>query len=191
MFNFTNNPDRALFEAVTREAIQIFGINIKYYITSFNESKEPIYSEDSKPLIEAEYKLKAYTETIQEDWILTRFGLGSNDILSISIDVKEFSDSVGVDPKAGDYVWVDYMSRLFIVTDIDKENAIFLQKKFVWEIKLKAADISGEEFLNTLNTITNYENITDNINDNSAISQAVSGIVVEKIGDESIFGAFE
>lgn len=191
MFNFTNNPDRTLFESVTREAIQIFGINIKYYITSFNENKEPIFAEDSKPLIEAEYKLKAYTQTIEEDWILTRFGLGSNDILNISIDIKEFSDSVGINPKPGDYVWIDYMSRLFIVTDVDKENAIFLQKKFVWEIRLKAADISGEEFLDSLNTITNYESIIDNINDNDAISQAVSGIVVEKTGDESIFGSFE
>lgn len=191
-FDFTNSSDRSFFESVVNEAIKVFGLNIIYYTTTFNQNKEPIYGEDSKPLISGEYKIKAYSESIQEDWILTRFGLGSNDLMVIHIDVKEFEFAVGdFEPKPGDYVWVDYMSRLFIVTDVDKEDNIFLQKKFVYNIKMKSADISGEEIGVGLTTITNYETISDNQNDNTAISQAASAVVKTKLNDSSIFGAFE
>lgn len=194
MFNSsTNKNDQALFAKIVQEAIQLYGINIKYYVTSFNTSKKPIFAEDTKPKIIGEYKLKAYGEVIEEDWLLTRFGLGSNDILLLHIDIKEFTESVGdFEPKSGDYIWVDYMSRLFVITDIrKKESNIFLQKKFVYNIHMKAADISGEEILSDITTLTNYENLQDNINDNSSITIATSGTIVEKIGDRSIFGDWE
>ena len=191
-FDFTNETDRLLFENVANEAIKIFGINVIYYTTTFDQTKDPIYGEDTKPLVDGEYKIKAYTETIQEDWILSRFGMGSNDLLTINIDMKEFEYSVGdFEPKPGDYVWVDYMSRLFIVTDLDQEDNIFLQKKFVYNIRMKAADIQGEEIDISLNTITDYEAVVDLQNDNSAITAAVSGILVDKTGDTSIFGEYE
>ena len=41
-----------------------------------------------------------------------------------------------------------------------------------------------------LNTITDYEAVVDLQNDNSAITAAVSGILVEKLGDTSIFGDY-
>lgn len=191
-FNFTNSSDRLLFEQITNEAIKIYGIDVIYYTTEFNANKEPIFSEDSKPKLTGEYKIKVYTQAIQEDWILSRFGLGSNDLLVVNIDDTEFRYSVGdFEPKAGDYIWIKYMNRLFIVTDVDKEDAIFLEKKFLYSIKLKAADIQGEEIDTVLETITNYENLADLQNDNSAITIAASGIVKDKIGDMSIFGAFE
>jgi hypothetical protein len=185
-FNFTNPKDRALFDSVINEAIDMHGIDVEYYTATYAE-KDKIYGEDSKPLVDARYKLRAYAELIQEDYILTRFGLGSSDIFTIDIGISEFKACTGLEPKTGDFIWVPYMERLFEVTDIDKENAIFLQKKFTYSIHLKTADISGEEILDTL-PLTDYENVLDAQNDNDAVSIAVSGVIVEKVGDEDPFG---
>lgn len=191
-FNFTNNLDQDLFARFAQEAIQLYGIDVEYWNVTFDTTKDKIYAEDSKPKVTAVFKLRAYAEIIQEDFILTRFGLGSNDIYSINLDVKEWDESVGssTPPKPGDYFWIKYMNRLFIVTDIDKENNVFLQKKFVYNIHLKAADISGEEIGANLG-ITNYEAVADVQNDNTAITAQTSGFVIQKTGDTSIFGAFE
>jgi len=192
-FDFENNPDRTLFEGIVNESINIYGLSTIYYIVNFDESKDRILSEDSKPVISAEYPMKFYAEVIQEDWVLTRFGFNSEDLIRLHIGKKEFEDTVGVGstPKIGDYITIKYMnSRLFVITDIDEEDNVFLQKKFVWNITLKPADISGEELGPAITTLPDYENTKDDTNDNSTITDAISGIVVEKEDDQDIFGGW-
>jgi len=174
--------DRLLFDKVSREAISLFGIKTQYLTVKFDANKEPIYGEDTKPLINGVYKIIMYTEVIQEDWMLSRFGFQSDDTLTVNISQTEFTDSVGRDPQDGDYVWVDYMKRLFVVTDVDQESNIFHQRKFIWDIHLKAADINGEELMAGLD-FTDYEAVVDNQNDNSAVSTAASGVVISKPDD--------
>lgn len=190
-FNIGSDSDRTFFASVTQEAIRTFGIDIEYWTTTFDAQKDPIYDEDSKPLINGRYKLKAHTTLIQEDTLMSRFGLSFiTDSFRISIDEKEFNESVGGTPYPGDYVWINYMNRLYIVSNVDKEDNIFLQKKFVWNIDLKVADLAGEEVSANLD-LPDYETMLDNQNDNSAITEAISGFIKEKIGDKSIFGTYE
>jgi len=184
-----SEKDRVLFEKVSREAINLFGIKAQYLTVAFDATKEALYSEDTKPLVNGVYKIVVYTEVIQEDWMLSRFGFQSDDLVTINISETEFTDSIGRDPQVGDYVWIDYMSRLFAVTDVDQESNVFHQKKFIWDIHLKSADINGEELMAGVD-FTNYETIVDNQNDNTTISNAASGLVIEKPNDKDIFGGW-
>ena len=131
-FDATNNYDKNLFASYAQEAIKIHGIDLIYLTVQFNDNKEPIYGEDTKPLITGRYKIRGYAELIEEDIILRRFGFGSDDTMRIQIDVKEFNEVLNnTVPKAGDFIWIEYMKRLFVVTNVDAESAIFLQKKFI------------------------------------------------------------
>mgnify|MGYP001568898767 CR=1 FL=1 len=190
-FNFTNNKDRAFFEKIVGESIEIFGISIVYYITIFDATKDKIYQEDTRPKIGDYYYFKAYlNEIIAEDWILSRFGFNSEDFLQLYIAEKDFANKTSTIPKMGDFVTIDYMNnRLFVVTDVDKEDNVFLQKKYVYKLQLKPADVTGEEITN--DKLPNYETIVDNMNDNSAITEAASAIVVEKTNDKKIFGDWD
>ena len=195
-FDATNTLDKTFFEGVLQESIKIFGISVEYWQTDYNQNKDRIFSDDTKPLIIAKYPMKVMGEIIQEDWLLTRFGLGSNDFVNLQIDKKEFAEIVGKDaiPKSGDYLWIQYMNRLFIITDVDQEEAVFLQQKFSYTLRCKAADISGEEISTTISsdiTSANYEITIDNSNDNDYITQALSGVVKEKSNDRSIFGDYD
>lgn len=190
-FDATNNYDKNLFASYAQEAIKIHGIDLIYLTVQFNDNKEPIYGEDTKPLITGRYKIRGYAELIEEDIILRRFGFGSDDTMRIQIDVKEFNEVLNnTVPKAGDFIWIEYMKRLFVVTNVDAESAIFLQKKFIYDIDTKAADISGEELMAGVN-FENYETIQDVQNDNSALISAISGVVINKTNDRSIFGDYD
>ena len=188
--NFDNSADQAFHDGLVNETISLHGIDTEYWTMTFVE-KDSIYGEDTKPTIDGRYKIQAYTETIQENWILTRFGFDSEDLLQVQFGVTDFTENVGRDPLAGDYVWIRYMGRLFRVTDVDKEDIIFQQNKYCWVLHLKSANISGDYQDPALNIAKNYETLVDPQNDNDAITAESSAIVMTKAGDTNPFGAWE
>lgn len=184
-----SDKDRKFFESVVNESISATGIDIQYLTVAYNSEKDKLYAEDTKPLIDGRYKMTAYTETIEEEWILSRYGFSSPDDITIHIGKKTVEDTIGQDPKEGDFVYIDYMARLFVITDADQESNIFQQQKFVWNIHLTAADINGEELGDDIN-FTDYEEVADVQNDNDTISEEISGFLVEKSGDTDRYGNY-
>ena len=67
-FDATNTLDKTFFEGVLQESIKIFGISVEYWQTDYNQNKDRIFSDDTKPLIIAKYPMKVMGEIIQEDF---------------------------------------------------------------------------------------------------------------------------
>lgn len=191
-FNFTNNSDRALFEEVFKEAVDIFGIDIEYWVVEFDETKEELYAEDSKPLITEKYDMKAYGEYIQEEFLLTKFGLQSSDIFEIVLSKTKFEETVGdnAEPKSGDRVYVNYMDRIFTVAEAKEEDNIYLQRKYSWKLVLNPTDFNGTEVTENIG-VPDYEEESPLFDDNDLIDELDDDVVVEKEGDTNPWGDFE
>ena len=92
-FDFNNNQDRAVFEKALAESVNIYGIAVQYLVVDFDEEKDELYSEDTKPLITAKYDMQMYGELIQEDFLLSRFGLQSDDSIELTIPKSTFEET--------------------------------------------------------------------------------------------------
>lgn len=195
-FDFTNTNERACFEDQFEEAISVFGIDISYWIVEHDNEKEELYAEDCTPIVTEKHDMKAYGDLIQEDFILTKYGLDSSDQIDLTISKKKFVELVGIGtyPKAGDMVYINYMDRIFLVTEAKEEDNIFLQKKFGWKLLLTAADYSGTANSPTLSgddALPDMEAEPPVFDDNDLIDLLDAEVVVEKIGDTSPWGDFD
>lgn len=185
-FNFTNSPDRALFEEVFKEAIDIYGIEIEYWIVEFDEAKDRLYAEDTKANITENYDMMAYGEYINEEFLLTKFGIQSSDIFEIVLSKSKFEEIAGdgAEPKSGDRVYVKYMDRIFTVTEAKEEDNIYLQKKFSWKLVLNPSNLDGMEVTDNIG-VPDIEIEEAVFDDNSLIDELDDDVVVEKTDDVS------
>lgn len=191
-FNFSNNQDRAVFEKALAETVDIYGIDIQYLVVTFDHDKDPLYNEDTKPLVSAKYNMKAYGELIQEDFLLSRFGLQSEDSIELSLSKAKFEEIVGEDtyPKSGDKVIINYMNnRIFTVAEAKEEDNVFLQKKFGWRLILQAADLVGEEVTPDIG-VDDIELEPPVFDDNDLIESLDDDVVVNDPEEESPWGEF-
>lgn len=192
-FNFTNNPDRSVYENTLAESIEIFGISIEYLMVEYDETKEKLYAEDSKPIITEKYLMKAQAEYLgSEDFMLTKFGLQSTDNMELTISKSKFEEIVGdgAEPKSGDRVKVIYQDRIYTVAEAKEESNIFLQKKFSWLLILNPTDFIGAEVTPNIG-VPDYEEEPPLFDDNDLIDELGDDIVVEKTDDASPWGDFE
>jgi hypothetical protein len=192
-FNFTNTPDRAVYENTLAESIEIFGISIEYLVVEYDETKEKLYAEDSKPHTTARYLMKAQAEYLgSEDFMLTKFGLQSSDQMELVISKSKFEEIVGdgAEPKSGDRVYITYQDRYYTVADAKEESNIFLQRKFSWMLILNPTDLIGAEVTPNIG-VPDYEDEEDIFNDNDLIDELDDDIVVEKTDDVNPFGDWE
>ena len=195
-FNFSDSCEQSMFERQFEESIQIYGIDISYWLVDHDETKDELYAEDCTPVVTEKYEMKAYGELIQEDFILTKYGLDSDDQIELTISKKKFRELVGEakTPESGDMVYINYMERIFIVTEAKEEDNIFLQKKFGWKLLLNAADYSGTA---TSPALSGDDTIPDMVgelpifDDNALIDELDDDVVVEKDGDASPWGDFD
>ena len=192
-FDFTSTNDRAVFENTLSEAIDIFGIDIEYWVVEFDETKEELYAEDSKPIITEKYSMKASAEYLaSEDFMLTKFGLQSTDTMELVIPKSKFEEIVGdgAEPKSGDRIKVIYQDRIYTVAEAKEESNIFLQKKFSWLLILNPTDFIGAEVTPNIG-VPDYEEEPPLFDDNDLIDELDDDVVVEKTGDTSPWGDFE
>ena len=192
-FDFTSTNDRAVFENTLSEAIDIFGIDIEYWVVEFDETKEELYAEDSKPLITEKYSMKASAEYLaSEDFMLTKFGLQSTDTMELVIPKSKFEEIVGdgAEPKSGDRIKVIYQDRIYTVAEAKEESNIFLQKKFSWLLILNPTDFNGTEVTPNIG-VPDYEDEPPIFDDNDLIDELDDDIVVEKTDDVNPWGDFE
>lgn len=191
-FNFSNNPDRALFEEVFKEAIDIYGIDIEYWVVEFNTEKDKLYAEDTKALVTEKYNMKAYGTYIDEQFILSKFGIQSSDIFEIVLSKSKFEEIVGdgASPKSGDKCYVNYMDRIFTVTETQEEENIYLQEKFSWKLVLNPSDYDGMEVTPNIG-VPDMEAEDAVFDDNSIIDELEENIVVDKENDSNPWGDYE
>ena len=192
-FSLTSDKDRNLYAKLTAESIKIFGLNVEYWRVDRDQNKDTLYGEDTKPLISAKYDMKMYGEVIEENWMLTRFGIETNDDMELVIDRDTFEEYLGDNevPNSGDFVYVSYLDRIFIISDVkDDEENVFLQNKFVWKLMLSSADLDGEEVTPDIG-IDDYEDEDPVVNDATSHAVSAADFIRDKIGDTNPFGEWD
>ena len=196
-FNFKGNNERKLYQSLITEAIEIWGIQIEYWRANRDPEKDKLYAEDTNPSFVDKFPMKAYFDKyFMEQYNMNKFGFQSPDATDMYISHDQWHKEMGEDttPRAGDFVWLEYNNRVFIITTIEQEDHVFLQQKHTYRIHMVSAEVeggtltemtSGDEAL----AIDNWPN-QDPLEWDGATTNSpeTSGIVVEKTNDVEPWG---
>lgn len=198
-FKFDSPSEKKFYQNILTEAINKYGYSIEYWRADRDKTKDRLYSEDSFPNFVDKFPMKAWFQPIQEVYMFNKFGFQSADAMDLYISNQQFYDVMGPDttPRAGDYIWLKYQNRVYIISTVEREDNIFLQEKSTYRMHIVAADVEGGTL--TANTsgdealaIENWPNIDPlEWDDNSANAEEISGVLVDKLTDVSPFGDWE
>lgn len=207
-FKFNSISEKGLYQSVLTEAISKYGYDIEYWRADRDANKDKLYSEDPYPTFVAKFPMKAWFEVINEVYMFNKFGFQSADAMDIYITHQQFKDAMGGDhdpenvqpsitPRAGDFIWVKYQNRVYIIATVEQENNVFLQEKNTYRLHVTAADIEG----GTLTAETSGDEalaIEDwpkkdplEWDDATANIEEITGIVATKDNDISPFGEWD
>ncbi len=207
-FKFDSPSEKKLYQGLITEAISKFGYSIEYWRTDRDKTKDKLYSEDPFPKFVTKFPMKAQFEVINEVYMFNKFGFQSADAMDIFISHQQFKDAMGgehdpdnvqpsITPRAGDFIWVKYQNRVYIITTVEQENNIFLQEKNTYRLHVTAADVEG----GMLTTETSGDEDLaipewpkqDPLewDDNVANAEEISGVVTTKVGDSNPFGDWD
>lgn len=211
-FRFNSLSEQKLYQGWLTEAISKFGANIEYWRADRNPQKDKLYSEDPYPTFVTKFPMKAWFQVINEVYVFNKFGFQSPDAMDIIISHQQFYDAMGtmngvgydssdvqpdITPRAGDFIWVKYQNRVYIIATVEMEDNVFLQKKMTYRMHVQAADVeggmlttetSGDEAL----AIDGWPNLDPlEYDDNTANAEEISGISVLKEDDLNPYGGWE
>jgi hypothetical protein len=207
-FKFDSISEKKLYQSVITEAIKISGYDCEYWRADRDKTKDKLYSEDSHPNFVTKFPIRCQFDVINEVYMFNKFGFQSPDAMDIYISHQQFKNAMGGDydpdtvqptitPRAGDFIWVKYQNRVYIITTVEQENNVFLQEKNTYRLHVTAADVeggslteetSGDESL----AIDNWPGLDSlEFDDNRANAEEISGVVVTKTGDSSPFGEWD
>jgi hypothetical protein len=208
-FKFNSANEQKLYQGFLTEAISKYGYEIEYWRADRSKEKDKLYSEDPYPTFVAKYPMRAWFQVIQEVFAFNKFGFQSPDAMDIIISHQQFYDVMGGDgtdesgvqpditPRAGDFIWVKYQNRVYIITTVEQEDNVFMQKKHTYRMHVNAADVeggmltpetSGEEDL----AIPDWPHLDPlEYDDNSANVDEITGLVVTKTDDTNPYGDWE
>jgi hypothetical protein len=84
--------ERAVFKSIYEEQIQNYGVELNYYVNGFNLSAmNLLYGEHPTQEYSGPFVIKGYLE-LDESISLSRWGMESNDELTVFIGIKTFTD---------------------------------------------------------------------------------------------------
>jgi hypothetical protein len=146
-YNLTDNPEHCLFEQMVQESCDITGFPIEY--RKLLNDNEQLFGEDPNANLSEPILTKAMFEPSDETSILDMFGITGDDTMEIvNIPINTFTrdcsasfnnidPDLKVIPVVGDVIKILYSNRNYEITNISKENIIFLAKKFVYTLILR------------------------------------------------------
>lgn len=204
-FKFNSIKEKALYQSVITEAINIAGYDCEYWRVNRDKNKDKLYSEDPYPSFVTKFPLKCQFEVIAETYMFNKFGFQSADAMDIYISHQQFKNVMGgehdpdtvqpnITPRAGDFIWIKYQNRVYTIATVEQENNIFLQEKNTYRLHITAADVEGGTL--TVETSGDEALAIDNWpkqsplewDDATANVEEISGIVTTKLDDQSPFG---
>lgn len=165
--------DQDLYESLVVECIQVYGRDY-YYLPRTLVNYDDLFGEDSAgSLFKDAAKVEMYLESTQgwegEGEIISQFGIELRHEASLVMAKSRFKAEIGKRfnlpvPREGDLIVfpqeVDKRKRIFEISFVEPE-AVFYQlgKLYVYRIKVRVFDYSGEQFDTGLDHIDDYETI--------------------------------
>lgn len=165
--------DQELYESLVIECIQVHGRDY-YYLPRTLVNYDDLFGEDAAgSLFKDAAKVEMYLESTQgwegEGEIISQFGIELRHEASLVMAKSRFKEEIGkrfnlAVPREGDLIVfpqeVDNRKRIFEISFVEPE-AVFYQigKLYVYRIKVRVFDYSGEQFDTGVEHIDDYETI--------------------------------
>jgi len=142
--------ERQLYDSMLAECYNIHGVEMVYYILTFDTSYNKIWGEDNDRRYERCFAFMSLLELPKEDNNTTPFGLEPFDLVQVNVSKKHFEnaslrDSNGYlqpqlsayKPKVGDIIKSVYANYYYEIVDLTHEDTMFLQHKHSWTFLVK------------------------------------------------------
>lgn len=142
------NPQKQLHDSLTAESIQMKSPDM-YYLRRQFVNPDIILGEDRESRFDKSWKFAAYIESYanyegQRDFY-SKFGLSSNDEMTIVINPRLFNTQVGGIPTLGDLVYFPIDNSLFEITWIEIDPFYQFGDKPQRKVNLVKFIYTGEE----------------------------------------------
>ena len=149
--NFNSFPQQELLNSLTREVIQMSGIDILYLVRT-SVKIDDILNEDVLAKYESAVEIEMYVNTPEgfggAGDIATKFGLDVQDELNMIVNKERFFKETGMAaPREGDLIYFPLDRNLFEIRFVEDEKPFYpLGKNTVYELTCEKFVYSQEEF---------------------------------------------
>jgi hypothetical protein len=149
--NFNSFPQQELLNSLTREVIQMRGIDILYLVRT-SVKIDDILNEDVLSKYESAVEIEMYINTPEgfggAGDIATKFGLDVQDELNMIVNKERFFKETGMAaPREGDLIYLPLDRNLFEIKFVEDEKPFYpLGKNTVYELTCEKFVYSQEEF---------------------------------------------
>jgi hypothetical protein len=132
-----------LYDVLLNEAFNKHGVEMYYYIVSYNTEFNRTWGEDNNRSIARKFRFMSYYELPREDESFSQFGIEDLDVFKIFISKRHFmcaskyTEEEEYTPKIGDIVRPTYSNKYYEVISVEQEEEMFHQRKHAWELILK------------------------------------------------------
>jgi hypothetical protein len=149
--NFNSFPQQELLNSLTREVIQMSGIDVLYLVRT-SVKIDDILNEDVLAKYESAVEIEMYVNTPDgfggAGDIATKFGLDVQDELNMIVNKERFFKETGMAaPREGDLIYFPLDRNLFEIRFVEDEKPFYpLGKNTVYELTCEKFVYSQEEF---------------------------------------------
>jgi len=149
--NFNSFPQQELLNSLTREVIQMSGIDILYLVRT-SVKIDDILNEDVLARFESAVEIEMYVNTPEgfegAGDVATKFGLDVQDELNMIVNKERFFKETGMAaPREGDLIYLPLDRNLFEIKFVEDEKPFYpLGKNTVYELTCEKFVYSQEEF---------------------------------------------
>lgn len=200
-FNFNNyNSDKSMISNLITNAINMHGVCVVYYQTSYDTKYDPIWGEDNNRRYIKKFNIMTYYQLPREDKMWTKFGIENLDNFSMFCSKNHFKVASKIDggveviPKIGDIIMAKYNDRVYEVTEVAEDGNVYLQsKEYIWEFVIKSFKKEDIELPNSLSadTMSSFKNINDIFDISNDIDIEKENVVYKnKINEKGINDPF-
>tara|TARA_B110000495_G_scaffold196143_1_gene204609 strand:- start:19 stop:882 length:864 start_codon:yes stop_codon:yes gene_type:complete len=150
--NFNSFPQQQLLNNLTKEVIQMSGIDVLYLPRIASSTKDTLLNEDSLVSYSNAYQIEMYINTTTGfeggGDIASKFGLDILDELILVVNKERFSEEAPLaNPREGDLIYLPLGKGLFTVKFVEHENPFYsLGKNTVHELSCELFRYSNEQF---------------------------------------------
>ena len=150
--NFNSFPQQELVNSLSKEVIQIAGLDVLYLPKFDSLAKDTLLNEDALVEYNKAYEVEMYVNTPDgyggSGDTLSKFGLDIQDELILIVNKERFKDETFInEPREGDLIYFPLGKALFIIKYVEHEQPFYtLGKTNVFELTAETFRYSNERF---------------------------------------------
>ena len=150
--NFNSFPQQELLNSLTKEVIQINGVECMYLVKSATTAKDKIFNEDVTARFTSAKKMEMYINTPEgfegAGDVVSKFGLDVQDELNVIVHKERFSEEADLlTPREGDLIYLPLGKGLYEVKFVEHEKPFYtLGKNTVYELNCELFRYNNQLF---------------------------------------------